>query len=91
MSENLFVILYEDGTVTSVNGTQVSNVFDMADCDSMEGVNSIYAANENNELVQISVGEFERDNDAEEYAVVYGYSPIYAGSKRVGTIHHSDH
>ena len=85
-----FVVMWEDGTFTTASGKRVSDMYDMADCDAMEGVKSVHAVDENGELVKVVIGPQRRDNSDFD-SVHYATAPIMAGSRRVGTVHFTDH
>jgi hypothetical protein len=87
-----FVIVFEDNTLALAYESRVSNMFDMADCDAMKGVAGIYAADENGDLVKVTVGPVIRTDGWElENSVSYGHAPIMAGSRQVGFVHLTDH
>ena len=87
-----FVIAWKGGSISLADNTKISRMYDLSDCDYMDGVKAVYAVDEYGELVKIRVGPQERDEDpASENAVIYAYSPVYAGKRRVGTIAWSDH
>lgn len=86
-----FVVVWEDGSVSARNEAWVSESFDMADAYGEEGVKSVLAIDENGDLVPIRVGEQERINTHEEFPFRYATAPVYAGTKRVGTVTFTDH
>lgn len=88
--DTLFVVVWDDGSITTANNRAVSNMYDMADCDHMDGVKSIHATDENCELVKIDVGPQRRDNSDFD-SIYFATAPIMAGKRRVGTIHFTDH
>ena len=89
--DTLFVIVWDDSTITTANNRAISNMYDMADCDYMDGVKSVHAIDENGELVKVGIGPTVRNIRDEESPMVYGYAPIMAGKRRVGTVHLTDH
>lgn len=91
---NEFILVWEHGILSTMDEGQISRMYDMADCDTMESIVGVYAVNEENKLVEVVVGTLQRyqaDTDPNDYLFYYGYSAIYAGSRRVGTIHYTDH
>jgi hypothetical protein len=71
---------------------EVSNMYDLSDCDYMDDVVGVYAVDENNELVKVRLGETRRDSDPEsENSLYYASSPVFAGQRQVGTINWTDH
>jgi hypothetical protein len=88
-----FVILYDTGELHLASGTDVSTMYDLADCDLMDGVKAILAVDEDGDLVPVTTGkqEFATAGDEAENSLVWAYTPIMAGTRRVGTIAHTDH
>lgn len=89
-----FVVVWDNGTMSVKTGPEVSHMYDLSDCDYMDGVKAVYAVNENSELVPVTLGKLDRDPDYNPDSggsIVYAYSAIMAGTKRVGTVHWSDH
>ena len=67
--------------MSGANNNRVSKMFDLADCGYMEGVAGIYAVNENNELVPVEHGDYERDNGfPDDSPVVTATLPLFAGT-----------
>src|SRR5512146_3314278 len=91
-AEPQFVILWETGAMTLEKGQYISRMYDLADCDSMEGVKDVLVVNAAGELVPVTVDPHRwRDTDADERSIVYAYSAIMAGKCRVGTVAWTDH
>lgn len=91
MSEK-FVVVFDDKTIALASETRVSNMFDLADCDSMDQVAGIYAADENANLVKVTVGPQTPNPDREyESQLYYGRAPIMAGKRLVGFVHLTNH
>lgn len=90
-----FIVVWKNGTLGALNGRQVSHMYDLSDCDQMDEVAAVYAVNEDNELVKVVLGDLTRDGDydpdSRSGSIVYAYSAIMAGTKRVGTVHWTDH
>lgn len=87
-----FVVQWNDGSLSSKAGPEVSYMHDTADCDGMEGVRAIYATDENGNLVIVRTGPPQRDEGfPEDNPVYYARSPLWAGKRVVGHVHHSDH
>jgi hypothetical protein len=91
--DTLFVIVWDDASITTANNRAISNMYDMADCDYMDGVKSVHAVDENGELVKVGIGPSERTDvdPGDECPFVYATAPIMAGKRRVGTVHLTDH
>lgn len=89
---NEFILVWKHGILSTMDEGQFSRMYDMADCDTMDNVIGVYAVNEENKLVEIKVGALQRyEDDLDESPFYYGVSAVYAGSRRVGTIHYTDH
>jgi len=91
---NKFVVVYQDDTIRAVPETVVSKMYDLADCDYMEGVRDIYSVDERGRLVPVEVGKETRDpafGTDEGSQVYYATAPVYAGEKIVSYVHYSDH
>jgi hypothetical protein len=86
-----FLVTWDDGHLSLHDAQWVSELYDFADCDGLEGVKSVQALDENQLLVPIRLGEQRRDNSWSEFLVYYATVPIFAGQRRVGTVHLSDH
>lgn len=88
-----FVIVWENAKITHHTGSQISNMYDLSDCDRMDGVVGVYAVNENNELVKVKLGPLERDPeyDPDSPGIVYAQSPLFAGTRIAGWVHWTDH
>jgi hypothetical protein len=82
----VFVVVWEDGAVSVCGNTRISQILDLADC-----VKSIHAANQDGELVKITVGKSHEINTDEERPFRYAAAPIMAGTRRVGTAAYTDH
>lgn len=91
LADPVFVVLWHDGNVTTTNNSWVSEAYDMADCDYMEGVKQIFAVNEKCELVPITVGESHPINQDQEEPFRYASAPIMAGERQVGCVTLTDH
>lgn len=89
--DTTFVVVWDDGRVTSSNNSWVSEAYDMADCDYMDGVKSIHAVNEKCELVKITLGDQHRINTDDENPFRFAAAPIMAGKRRVGRVTFTDH
>jgi hypothetical protein len=91
--DTLFVIVWDDASITTANNRAISNMYDMADCDYMDGVKSVHAVDENGELVKVGIGPSERTHvdPGDECPFVYASAPIMAGKRRVGTVNLTDH
>jgi hypothetical protein len=87
----VFAIVWENGAVSAADGRRVSEMHDMADCDGMEGVKGVYAADADGKLLEIAVGESRKINTDQELPFRYATSPIMAGTRRVGAVIHTDH
>lgn len=83
-----FVVVYDNGTMAAKSNREVSHMYDLSDCDSMEGVAGVYSLNEKNELVKVRLGKLTRDTDydPEGSSIVFAYSDILADARRVGTV-----
>lgn len=90
---NDFVVVWDNGHMAIKNHAEVSHMYDLSDCDYMDGVAGVYAVNEKNELVKVTLGKLERDADydPEGSTMVYAYTAIFAGSRRVGSVAWTDH
>lgn len=86
-----FRVTWDDGTISLHDAAWVSDAYDLADVGQHEGIKDIQALDENQQLVPIRLGEQRRDNSDQEFPVYYATVPIFAGKRRVGTIHLSDH
>lgn len=87
-----FVVVYDNGAVSVKTNDEVSHMYDLSDCDYMEGVAGVYAVNESNELVKVRLGALTRhDSDLDNSTIVYASSDILAGSRRVGSVAWTDH
>jgi len=91
--DTLFVIVWDDASITTAYSRAISNMYDMADCHYMDGVKSVHAVDENGELVKVGIGPSERTHvdPGDECPFVYASAPIMAGKRRVGTVHLTDH
>lgn len=78
-------------TVTSLSERAISDMYDRADCDYMDGVHDVLALDENAKLVPVEIGPQERINSDAEFPLYYATAPIMAGKRRVGTVRYSDH
>lgn len=89
---HLFVIVFNDNTVTTTTESNVSRMYDLADCDSMDHVRAVYAVDQRGELVKVSVGPSRRYDEWDAATdVYYASSPIKAGNRIVGYVHYSNH
>lgn len=86
-----FVILWEDGSVSAKDNAWVSSAYDMRDCDAMEGIKNILAADEDGDLVPVTLGPFRRLDTDEEWAFRYGAASLLAGTRIAGTVTYTDH
>lgn len=87
-----FVVLWNDGSLTSKSEQWVSETYDLADCDYGEGVRAIYAPDQNGKLVQIRPGKtWAKINTDQEYPFRYARSPIMAGERIAGYVTLTDH
>lgn len=86
-----FVVVWDDGSVSSKSEAWVSESFDMADCQDVDGVREILATDENGELVPVRVGDSQRINTDEEFPVRYANAQIFAGTRCVGHVTFTDH
>jgi hypothetical protein len=86
-----FVVQWEDGSFSVKSEKWVSETYDMADCDYGEGVKQIYAANERDELVKISLGQREKINTDQEFPFRFERSPVYADTRIAGYVTWTDH
>lgn len=88
-----FVVVYENGVIAGKTHQEISRMYDLSDCidPSETGVVGVYAADENNQLVKVIIGNLIRETDADERSIIYAHSEILAGKRRAGTIHWSDH
>lgn len=87
-----FIIVWDDGHFSTETNETVSNMYDMADCDAMDGIVGVYSLDRDNQVVTIRLGTEQRyETDDDEYLFHYGYKHIYAGSRRVGTVYLTDH
>lgn len=87
-----FVIVYDDKSVKTASEATVSRMFDLADCDAMDGVAGIYAVDDACNLVRVTVGPQTRDGnwDSEE-TIYFASAPVKAGKRLIGYIHYSNH
>lgn len=90
---NDFILVWNNGLISTLDASQLSHMLDLADCDAAEGVKAIYALNENKELVKIRLGDVSRDPDwhADSSTMVYATMQVFAGSKLVSHVHMTDH
>lgn len=89
---NKFVVVYDDDTLRAVTENIVSKMYDLADCDAMDGVRRVYGIDESGELVPVRVGPQKRYESLDtEDSVYFANAPIYAGKRTVGFVHFSDH
>ena len=87
----VFAVVWDDGTVSAVDGKRVSEMYDRADCDGMESAIAILAADQDGQPVKVTVGESRKINTDQECPFRYAESPIMAGTRRVGTVTFTDH
>jgi hypothetical protein len=85
-----FVILWDNGSLSTADDRQISHMYDLSDCDSMEGVKAVYAVSDECELVPVTLGETRRENSDGD-SIVWGYSPVLAGKRVVSHVHWSSH
>ncbi len=88
---DVFVVQWNDGTFSTKSGSYISEMYDMADTGYGDEVKQVLAADEHGDLVPVRVGEQERVKSDEEFPLYYAYAPIYAGTKKVGTVAYTDH
>lgn len=88
-----FVAVYDDDSVRTMTEKEVSQIHDMADCQHPGelGLRDIYAVDNTGKLVPIRVGPITRHGYGDENNIYYGTSPIFAGTRTVGFVHHTDH
>jgi hypothetical protein len=86
-----FIVLYDSGVIAMKSGREISHMYDLSDCDYMDGVKAVYAVSEDCELVPVTLGEVRRDDDPGNNSIVWGYSAIKAGTKLVGHVHWTSH
>ena len=89
MSMSKFVIVYNDNTVRSVPESAISRMYDLADCDAMDGVRDVYAVDESGKLVPVEIGKQKRFDYWD--GIYFASSEIKAGKRVVGFVHYSDH
>jgi hypothetical protein len=85
-----FLVIWDDGSMSTKGGEWVSDAIDLADCDYGEGVRKILALDEHGVLRKIHIGKQVRYNSDFD-SVCYATAPIMAGCRRVGTVHFTDH
>lgn len=88
---NKFVVVYNDDTLRAATESMVSKMFDLADCNAMEEVRAVYGIDATGKLVPVTVGPIVRERHTADDTIYYGSSPIKAGYRVVGYVHHSDH
>lgn len=88
-----FVAVYDDDSLHTLTERDVSEIYDLADMqDPREiGLREIYAVDSHGKLVPIRVGKLTLHGYGDEYGIYYGTSPIFAGTRTVGFVHHTDH
>jgi hypothetical protein len=94
--KNNFVIVWEDTdgdwNLSLASAGEVSDLYDMADCNSMENVKDILAVDPDSlKLVPVRIGSQTPINTDQENPFRYASSPLLAGNKQVGTITWTDH
>jgi len=90
--EKPFIVLYDSGVIAQKSGREISHMYDLSDCDYMDGVKAVYAVSQECELVPVTLGETVKDPDYPETdSIVYAYSTILAGTRVVGHVHWTDH
>jgi hypothetical protein len=76
---------------STVTGRDVSEMIDMADCDSMEGVVAILAIGRDGTLRPVKAGPMAR-LDPEDRGRYFATAPLLTDDGRlVGTVHYTDH
>lgn len=88
---NSFAVVWDTGFISSHTEEEISRMYDLADCDMMDGVTGIYAVDEDGKLTEVRVGPSVPVQSTEEYPFYYAHSPIYAGTRLVGYVSHTDH
>lgn len=86
-----FVLLYEDGVIAHTDEQTISRMYDLADCDAMEGIKAVFSVDQTGNLIAIRIGKSKKINQDQEYPFRYAQSPVYAGMRIVGYITHTDH
>ncbi len=86
-----FAVVWRDGTVSAKGGSWVSESYDMADCDYMDAVKEVLAADENGRLVPVTLGKQQKTVTDDETPFRYATAPIMAGTRQVGTVTFTDH
>ncbi len=89
--EKPFIVLYDTGDLAVKTSREVSHMYDLSDCDYMDGVKAVYAVSQECELVPVTLGETVKDDDPGSNSIVYAYTKIMAGTRHVGTVHWTDH
>jgi hypothetical protein len=88
MQEAKFVVVWSNGDVSLADNNKISRMYDLSDCDAMDEVAGVYAPDEYCRLVPLTLGKVSKSGGA---GAVRGYSYLFAGKRRAGTVHWTDH
>ena len=87
-----FVIVWEDTHVSAHTEADISRMFDLADCDQMDGVAAVLAVGNDGTLRPVTTGKSRRVDSDDEYPLYYATAPLVTDDGHtVGYVHFSDH
>lgn len=87
-----FVVVWDDTHVSAHTEADISRMFDLVDCDSMDGITAVLAVGNDGTLRPVTTGKSYRINGEDEYPLYYAAAPLVTDDGRtVGYVHFSDH
>ena len=90
--DKIFVVVWDDGHVSVHGESDVSQMYDRADCDQMDGVTEVLAVGTDGKLQPVKVGESRKINTDEEMPFRYASAVITTTDGRVvGRVVYTDH